>query len=195
MRTHRMALSGRDQNDLFGSLRDQQQYLMARRDAAKDKKSVTHRLVDTLEVGAGAAGIGVLSGYLGTTSFGQSGIPIGLALGAAGHVVSVLGILPEGYGRHISNVSDGFIAGWLAMWGAGQGSQMRANKSGDTAPIVSGHNGRQYPQLSAAPQPQYSQMGGPAYSQMGASIPGHARSPLSEAEIHAISLGMMPRAA
>jgi hypothetical protein len=164
-------LSRRDVGELYPSLRDQYKYLESRRDPA-DKKGVAEHLVQTGEVAAGAAGVGLIAGRLGSASLGNTGIPIGLALGALGHAAAFFGVTGR-FSDHIHNLSDGAIAGWVALWGAAQGGQMRqqASETGGGT-VVAGAPPQATAQPNAAP-PQLTQ--------------GNVNRFLTEAELQAIA--------
>ena len=134
-----MQMSRRDVEDLYSSMRDARQYIEAQRDPQRSRPSMTDRLVRSAEVGAGAAGVGLLAGRLGTTQIGNTGIPMGLALSAAGHAVAVFGLAGR-FDEHVSNLADGALAGWLTMWGAGQGRGMRERAGMPVGPITAGHD-------------------------------------------------------
>lgn len=163
-RSGMMAMSRRDVDSLYGSMRDAHHYIESRRDSSGGKKSVTSKVLGALEVGAGAAGVGLLAGRMQTTSIGNTGIPFGLALGFAGHAAAFFDLAGK-YDEHVHNLANGAIAGWLAMWGAGQGMKMREKAGLPLGPITAGTSGS--PQQMMPGQPQ--------------------RSPLTEAELAAMS--------
>jgi hypothetical protein len=164
-----MSMSRRDVDSLYDSMRDAHSYIQSRRDgnSGGSRKSVTDKVVETLEVTAGAVGVGVLAGRLQTTSVGTSGVPLGLAIGFAGHAAAYFDLLGK-HSDHLSNFANGAIAGWAAMWGAGQGLQMRQKAGLGTGPITAGN--REPPQLQARVQ----------------TSPAAAR-PLTEAELAAMA--------
>ena len=127
-------------DDLRVSMRDAQQYLASERDPQRSRGEITGRLIRTAEVGAGAAGVGLLAGRLGTSQIGNTGVPLGLALGALGHTLAFFGLAGR-FENHVYNVSDGAIAGWATMWGAGQGRLMRERAGLPVGPITAGMDG------------------------------------------------------
>jgi hypothetical protein len=151
-----MTMSRRDIERLHDSMRDSHAYIQSARDGGGSSgKSTTGKVLETLEVGAGAVGVGVLAGRLQTTSIGSTGVPLGLALGFAGHAAAFFDLAGK-YGEHLHNVSNGAIAGWLAMWGAGQGMQMRQKANLPLGPITAGNNalaGVAAPRALHAPSP------------------------------------------
>ena len=163
-------ITRRDVDDLQASMRDAQRYLAAERDPARSRGEVLSRVVRTAEVGAGAAGVGLLAGRLGTTQIGNTGIPLGLAVGAVGHTLAFFGLAGR-FDEHVHNVSDGALAGWATMWGAGQGRLMRERAGLPTGPITAGMDGIGNCPPHAPPQLM------PAYSR-----PQQER-PLTEAEL------------
>jgi hypothetical protein len=135
-RTPVYSLTRRDVDGLYAPLKTQHDYLASQRDPEPKRNTQSH-LIQSGEVAAGAAALGLLAGRLGNANIGQTGIPIGLALGAFGHAVAFFGFAGR-YGEHVHNVSDGALAGWLTLWGAGQGTQMRLNAGGPAGPTTSG---------------------------------------------------------
>jgi len=179
-------MTRRDMGGLYDRMRDSKQYLESQRDMTRETNGKPQSpAVQAIETVAGSAAIGYAAGRMGTTSFGTSGIPVGLTVGIAGHILSMLGLGGK-HSKDLRNVSNGAIAAWAAMWAAGQGSQQRA-KSGDATPIVSGAiAGAPVPRsLNAAP----SQVSGSPFfapqRQMGVGGVQMGR-PLSEAELQAI---------
>ena len=136
-----MPLSRRDVGELYASSRDARKFVEQRRDPPS--KSPGSLALQTLESGAGAVGVGMLAGRMGTTSIGATGIPLGLALGAAGHAAAFFGLAGR-YASHLHNLSNGAIDGWLALWGAGRGAQMRLQAGEPAAPIVAGASPRAF---------------------------------------------------
>jgi len=164
-----MAMSRRDVDSLYDSMRDAHSYIQSRRDGdGGAKKSVTNKVIQALEVGAGAVGVGLLAGRLQTTSIGSSGVPLGLALGFAGHAAAFFDLAGK-YDDHLVNLSNGAIAGWLTMWGAGQGMQMRQKANLPLGPITAGS--------LPTPTPTPRMMASPGFS---------PRRPLTEAELAAM---------
>lgn len=210
----RMTRRDRDIADARRAMRDTMDYLGEQKAASRDlgdlKESASKTVIEAAEVGLGAAAIGLAAGRLGTTSLGGSGIPLGLTLGVLGHAASMYGLAGK-WGPHLQNVSNGAIAGWLTLWGAGQGGQWRQRAGEPAGPITSGV-GHSPPPPQPLPQPpQYMR----SYDQMGAApvYPSHvippqrqfqahnpfagpapygrpSASPLSEAELQSMSRGM-----
>lgn len=201
-------LSRRDLDERYGpAMRDVKRYVSSARDSSSTSKDVANIATDAVGVGVGAAAIGALAGRMGTTEI--SGVPIGLAAGVAGHVASYFA--PSWLSGHLHNVSNGAIAGWLTLWGAGQGTRMRQAAGEPIGPIVAGvpaqHAMGGYPPPMPPPgyagmgqQPPYMppppQMGAappPAWYQRGADPRGEAQAqfveaPLTEAELQAIAM-------
>lgn len=133
-----MSMSRRDADDLYASLRDANRYIAKQRDPGTTARRSAKRVgLDALEVGAGALGVGWLAGRMGTTNIGSTGIPLGLTVAAAGHALAYFGVLGS-YSDDLQNVSNGALAAWLAMWGAGQGTNARAKAGEAAAPIAVG---------------------------------------------------------
>lgn len=132
-----MALSRRDVDGVLPTMRDAHRYLHQSRDASPSKS--TSAVLAIAETGAAAAATGFLAGRLGSTAI-AGGIPLGLLLAGAGYASTAIGWVPSAAQPHVQNLSNGALAGWLAMWGAGTGAQMRAAAGGMNAgaPIVAG---------------------------------------------------------
>lgn len=130
-------LSRRDVDDLRStSMRDSMRYLQSRRDA-NSRMSTTDRVVGGLEVGAGAALIGVLTGRLGSANIPGTPIPMGLAAYAIGTAAAIFA--PVGRAAdHIQRVADGSLAGYLTAWGVGFGTKLRESAGQPVGPITSG---------------------------------------------------------
>jgi hypothetical protein len=144
-----MSMSRRDVDSLYDSMRDAHSYIQSARDGGGgSSKGIVNKVVQALEVGAGAAGVGILAGRLQTTSVGNSGVPLGLVLGFAGHAAAFFDLTGK-YEEHVTNVANGAFAGWLAMWGAGQGLQMRQKAGLNIGPITAGTAEQAPPQLGA----------------------------------------------
>lgn len=171
-----MVLTRRDElRDVYGSLARDHEFLSARRDVPKGMTGAMGKIVEAAEIAAGAGAVGVLAGRLQTWSIPGTPIPMGLALGVAGHALDALGFTGS-YGEHVTNLSNGFIAGWATMMGASKGRQMREKAGQPIGDITAGSAdsagcgvgcGPEAPRAFAAPMPT-----------------GWGRpSPLSEAEI------------
>lgn len=216
MRTHQslMMMSRRDKEALHDTMRDAHSYLRSNRDVGSSgarKKTTLETVLEPIEIGGAAALIGIIAGRTGTTSIGSTGIPLGLVAGAIGHGLVAFDLLPEKANHHVQNVANGAIAGWTALWGAGQGLQMREKAGLAAGPIVSGTTGggrsdamgnalppppppppaqspyayHQQPRMLGAPGPFSAQ---PFYS-------SGPKRPLTEAELQLIDRQMSARAA
>lgn len=158
MRTHQslMTMSRRDKEALHDTMRDAHSYLRSNRDAGSSgarKKSTLETVLEPIEIGGAAALIGVIAGRTGSTSIGSTGIPLGLVAGAIGHGLVAFDLLPEKANHHVQSVANGAIAGWTALWGAGQGLQMREKALGTAGPIVSGRGPDAIGHAPAPPSP------------------------------------------
>lgn len=122
--------------------RDHSRAIAAQRDAEKKREFSTKTLAQNAltgaEVALGAGLMGWLAGRMGSTTIGSTGIPLGLAVGVAGHLAAAFNVLPARVQPHVVNVANGSIAAWATLWGAGQGSQARANAGGAPGGIVAG---------------------------------------------------------
>ena len=166
-------LTRRDVDALYKPLRDTHAFLTARRDVEHPKSSIAGSAVAAAEVGLGALGLGYYYGKTQQQTLGKTSIPTGLAVGAGGLLLSLFAPRAlKPYASHLQNLSNGAIASWLTMVGAGYG-QGQANKA--TTPTASsgliGCGGARaaMPQLTA---------GAPRYGQRPA--------PLTEAEYAAL---------
>ena len=171
-------LTRRDIEDLYPTMRETHDFIESKKNPERDpeKSMASNKILTGLEVGVGAIGVGMLAGRLGTTQIGNSGIPLGLVLGALGHGINAFGLAGK-YGDHVANVSNGAIAGWIALWGAGQGAQMRA-RAGQPTGIIAG-------QLPQGLPPQGLPYSAPA--QMGPAPMHNNVRPLTEAELQLIA--------
>lgn len=132
------------------------------------------KLLAPLEVLAASVATGWVAGRLGTAGIGSTGIPAGLAVGAVGHALALSGFVPKTWTPHLQSLSNGAIAGWGALWGAGQGGQsaVAAGRPVDQ-PITAGTNPyTPPPRMYAPPTPLFA--------------PKPRLSPLSEAELQAL---------
>lgn len=178
-----MAITRRDVDSLYGSMRDAHGYIQSQRDNGKSRtKDIGGRLLKAGEVAAGAATVGLLVGRLNHWNIPNTPIPVGLAIGAAGHLIDFFGVAGD-YGAHVANFADGAFASWATMLGAGYGTQMRQKAGLATPPITAGRMGGigccgddkpAYPQLAA--RPQYNTVPRPT--------------PMTEAELVAMSSGI-----
>lgn len=164
-----MGYSSRDIEGLYPSMRDAYHHLESRRDP--QRPSVANTGLEAIEVGAGAALVGLLAGRLGTTSIGSTGIPLGLVLSAAGHTAAYFNLAGRA-SDDLKRASNGAFAGWLTLWAAGQGRQMRISAGQPDVPITAG---REAPPLPYAAAPQ---MNPPNYA---------TRMPLTESELAAMA--------
>lgn len=173
-----MAMTRRDVQDLYSSMRDAQSYIHSRRDSGGMKKDMPKALFRTAKVGAGSALVGYLAGRMGTASVGPgAGVPLGLVAGFGGHLLSFFDILPSWLSPHVADVSDGAIAGWTTMWGAGQGTSARQAAGKPVGPIAAGL-------LPPGPAGPPQQMHHHSPQQLGA---GGVRRSMTEAELEAMS--------
>ena len=172
-------LTRRDIEDLYPTMRETHDIIESKRDP---ERPMANKILTGLEVGVGALGVGMLAGRLGTTQIGNSGIPLGLVLGAVGHGINAFGLAGK-YGDHVANVSNGAIAGWATLWAAGQGAQMR-QRAGQPAGIIAGQAPMHALPYSASPQI------GPApmqFNSMQRNAQNEVVRPLTEAELQIIA--------
>ncbi len=138
---HGMAVTRRDPGDarIFGAMRDAHRFLStSRRDpSSKPSGSIAARAVTAGEVAAGAGATGLIVGRIGHWNIPGTPVPVGLALGVAGHLAHQMGWLGK-YGPHAANVANGALASWATMLGAGWGAQMRAKAGQPVGPITAG---------------------------------------------------------
>lgn len=91
------------------------------------QRTVGGTVRQTLGVGVGAVGVGILTGRFGPLNFGGNPIPLDLAAGVGLHLTTFLleafaGIsLP----KDVNNVADGAIGGYLTKFGVGYGTSLR----------------------------------------------------------------------
>lgn len=126
-----------DLRDVYGKLARDHDFILSRRDEPKTVKGMAGKAVEALEVAAGAGAVGVLAGRLQTWSIPGTPLPLGLALGVAGHAIDAMGFAGS-YGEHVSNFSNGLIAGWATMVGASKGRQMREKAGQPIGDITAG---------------------------------------------------------
>jgi len=93
-----------------------------------DKRTVTGTIRQTLGVGAGAVGVGVLTGRFGPLHIGGNPIPLDLAAGVGLHLATFLLEAFAGVSlpKDINNVADGAIGGYLTKFGVGYGTKLRS---------------------------------------------------------------------
>jgi hypothetical protein len=175
-------LSRRDVDALYPSMRDAHDYMRSRRDASRAGSPVA-TLVGAAEVGAGALGLGYLYGRTQHWNIPGTPIPMGLAAGVAGHLLSLFVLGDSKWAGHVSNLSNGAIASWTTMLGAGLGTQARQAAGQPTAPITAGMFGCCGSPAPAPPQLQAA----PLFPQnVTAGMRGRP-APLTEAEVAALS--------
>jgi hypothetical protein len=118
------------------------------RDPEKDEKSVLNKLLQTGEVLAGAAVVGVASGRFGPLNVAGTPIPLDLVGGVGGHLIAFW--LDGTASKHIHNVANGVLAGYVTKLGVGVGAKLRtkAGLSPFTLQDVTGAD----PMLLAEPQ-------------------------------------------
>ena len=117
------ALSHRDVEQLYGSMKDARDHIAGMKSGSK-LGGKAGELIEALEIGGGALATGLAAGYLGTANIPGTSIPAGLVAGAAGHALAIFGNLSDEVAEHVVALSNGAIAGYLALWGLGQGQQM-----------------------------------------------------------------------
>lgn len=171
-------MTRRDVEYLYTRMRDSKEYLESQRDMPKHTNSTSDAAMQAAATFAGAGAVGYAAGKMGTTSFGNTGIPVGLTAAVVGHILARFGPL-RGHAGTVEAAANGAGAAWFALWAAGQGSGSRA-RAGDSTPIVSGQHAS--PMQLPAHQNEYMPPSAPR--QMGGGgVPGR---PLSEAELQAI---------
>ena len=205
-RARTFGMSRRDVQSLYGSLRDQDEFLESRRGRDPQgpirQRTVTEKVVETVEIAGTAAVIGVIAGRAGTPNFGSTPIPVGLTVGLAAHVANMFDVVPASWVPHVHNIANGAIAGWAAVWGAGQGAAMalRAGQPPQQRALAAGERPEAYRQLerapvyaapAALPQPQFAYLP-PAPAQQWPANAAYGQpvarrvSTLSEAELQTI---------
>lgn len=127
-------ITRRDIDEAYASMRDAHSYI--KRYQAQGE-NVVGRVVQSLEVGAGALGVGILSGRYGALHITGSKVPLDLAAGLAGHALAFFG-LAGNYADHLHNFSDGVMAGWLTKWGVGIGAKMAVEAGVAPPPVTAG---------------------------------------------------------
>ncbi len=134
------------------------------------------QIVQTIEVNAGAFGVGLACGRYGALHIQGSNVPLDLAGGVLGHLAGFFGLAGR-YSEHLHNLSDGVLAAYTTKVGIGVGTQMRAKAGLPPAMTVSG-SGNPQPRMGYDPSPPQVNMGcGPNVGQ----------APLTEAEIAAMA--------
>ena len=134
------------------------------RDVQDSGERVVGQVTQTLEISAGAIGMGILTGYFGPSlNLAGSPVPLDLCIGVAGHLLGFAGIAGAN-ANHLHNIADGVLASWMAKIGVGLGTDMRMNKQ--TKPSTGGY-------LGAAAVP--------------AAFAGPSAAPLNESELAAMA--------
>lgn len=182
-------LTRRDVDDLRStSLRDSYRYIQARRDQGP-RMGHLDRVKSGLEVGAGAALVGILTGRLGTSMIPGTPIPMGLAAYALGTAAAVFA--PVGrFSDDIQNVANGALAGFVTAWGVGLGTKMREKSGAPVGPVTSGSPDARDLRLEGPrmPMPQgYGQHTGVRTAGAPTNAPVGSPAHLTEAELVAIA--------
>ena len=89
-------------------------------------ENVVGNVVKTMEVAAGAMGVGVLTGRFGPLRMNGNPVPLDLAAGVAMHLLGFMGLAGK-HADHLHNFGDGVLAGYLTKFGVGYGTKMRAD--------------------------------------------------------------------
>lgn len=137
-------------------------------------ESVVGSVVQSLEVGIGAMGVGVLTGRFGPLHIGGNPIPLDLAAALALHLLGFMGLAGK-HETHLHNFADGAMAGYLTKFGVGLGAKMRADAGKPALNLtdISGDNdGRR------GPPPQMTRGN------------SHAKRPMSISELAAMAQGV-----
>jgi hypothetical protein len=133
-------LTRRDVDALYRPLRDTHDFLTASR-SDPETGGKTTLLREGMKIGEIGIGAGALGYYYGRTqkqTIGNTPIPIGLAVGAGGLLLSLLGPVRKfGLSSHLTNLSAGAIASWTTQVGMGYGLAGR-QAAGQPAPVTSG---------------------------------------------------------
>lgn len=158
-------ISRRDIDEAYASMRDAHSYIQRFQGGGE---TVVGQLTQSLAVGAGAFGVGVLSGRYGALHINGSSIPLDLAAGLTGHALGFFGIAGK-YSEHLHNFSDGVLSAWLTKLGVGVGAKMAMDAGKPAPPVTAGA-----PRLATGFQPSTRQ-------NHRDSIAG--RAPLTEAEL------------
>lgn len=132
-----LTITRRDLDDAYSSMRDAHSYIQKYKAGGEQ---VTGQLVQTLEVSAGALAVGVASGRFGALQIQGTPVPLDLAGGILGHALGFFGLAGK-YSEHLHNFSDGVLAGYIAKWGIGFGTEMRRKANLPPVTTVSGEMG------------------------------------------------------
>lgn len=115
---------------------------VGRLQSSRQSAGVGGKVVRSAEVLAGAAGVGILSGYFGPLMLGNTPVPLDLAAGVAGHLLAFTG-LAGSFSDHLHNVSDGIMAGYAMKFGVGYGKSLAQKSGRPISPVFSGVGGQQ----------------------------------------------------
>lgn len=93
---------------------------------ASTGEKIAEAAIQTVEVFAGAAGMGVLVGRMGAphVNLGGHTVPLDLAGGVGLHAAAFFGLFGR-YGEHVHNLADGVMAQYATRWGVGYGTHLR----------------------------------------------------------------------
>lgn len=172
-----IALTRRDIEDLYPSLRDAHQFIETQRSPEKtmvNDKEKENQFIKGLATFAGAAGVGFLAGRTGSANIGTTKVPLGLVLGAAGYGLAYFNLTGQ-FSKHVVNLSNGAFAGWGTLWAAGEGTRMREKAGGPAGPIVAGYDYKRPAEMPAYQPPMMNQ------------APMQMPSPLTEAELQVMA--------
>jgi len=160
---------------------------LAQTDKMKEQgESIVGHLSQSIEIGVGALGFGVLAGRYGAVNLGP--VPLDLASGLAMHLLGFAGVAGK-YADHLHNFGDGALASYWVKLGAGFGTAWRMKggmspfaapapgASGETARM---HGGMPVPNAGYYPQ-AYGHRGGTFTP--GAYTTSMGASRLTEAEL------------
>lgn len=141
-------------------------------------EKIAEKAIQSVEVLAGAAASGVVTGRFGAPhlKLGSQNLPLDLAGGVVLHGLAFFGMFGK-YGDHVHNFSDGVMAQFFARWGVGYGTHLR-EKAGLPRIAGSGNTTRQFPQ----------QAQGHAYGR--GQHPAPPQRPLTEAELAGLASRM-----
>jgi hypothetical protein len=95
----------------------------ARDPDARGASRVLGKMLETGEVIAGAAAVGVASGRFGPLNINNTQVPLDLVGGVSGHLIAFW--LGSGVGDHLHNFSNGVLAGYFTKLGVGLGTTLR----------------------------------------------------------------------
>lgn len=129
-----VALTRRDVDQMYGTLRDAKHALSSRDPAKSEGKA--GQLVGGLESAGAALAVGVAAGRFGTTDIPGTGIPLGLSAAAAGFGALLLDWVPEKLADHVQSLAQGSLDGFVALWGLGQGQSMAEAAGAPTGTVA-----------------------------------------------------------